>query len=420
MANAGIGAGGFLGIAAEVLPTVTNFAGSPAAGGALTAGTYKYYITAINANGETQVNTEVTVTTSAGNLTAALTWTAVAGATGYKIYRTASGGATGTELLLTTLGVVTSYNDAAVGAPAGAFPTVNTAAVPNTYVAPTKFFPIKSENLTRPQDSVWRRPIRQSADIIGAVQGNVHVEGDIVMEALEDVVIWWLYASRTTIVKAGSPNFTYTITPNPNAVPIRTMSITVVRNGIVFGYVGCVTSNFKFSIDNGLLMFTVHVIGSDEAVQSLPVPTYSATVPFGAGQYNIQIPTATQVFDADTFEWTCDDNADPQYRLRDTGRGAQFIKYGERQMGLTIERDFFDRTDYDNFKALTSQTITIQASKGSNNSIVLLTAVAFKDTYELGLSGQGDLIRAQIAYQLAIDGSGNSYQITLKTQENVA
>jgi hypothetical protein len=68
---------------------------------------------------------------------------------------------------------------------------------------------------------------------------------------------------------------------------------------------------------------------------------------------------------------------------------------------------------------LTSQTITITASKGANNSISLLNAVAFKDTYELGLSGQGDLIRATINYQLAIDGSGNSYQITLKTQESI-
>jgi tail tube protein len=418
MSNPGIGAGGQMGIAAEVL-TPPVLTGIVQAGGALTAGAYKYYVTAINANGETSVSNEVTVTTATTDLTAHLTWPAVTGATGYKVYRTAAAGASGTELLRATLGAVTSYDDVAVGSPSGAFPTVNTAANPNTYVAPTKFFPIRNESLMYQQATVFRRPIRKSADIIGAVAGNVHVEGDIEMEALEDVVAHFLYATRSSIVKTGTSNYTYVATPTPNAVPVRTLSITVERNGIVFGYVGCVVGSFKFGIDEGLLTFTVSIVGSDEATQSLPVPTFSTTVPFGAGQYNVQIPTASQVFDVDTFEWTCEDNAEPQFRLKDTGRGAQFIKFGERNLGITCERDFLDKTDYDAFKALTSQTLTIAASKGANNSITLLTPVSFKDTYELGLSGQGDLIRASIAYQVAIDGSGNSYTITVKTQENV-
>jgi hypothetical protein len=268
---------------------------------------------------------------------------------------------------------------------------------------------------------VWRRPIRKSADIIGAVAGDAHIEGDIEMEALEDVVIYFLYASRTSIAKSGSTNYQYIVTPTPAALPQRTLSITVERNtGVVFGYVGCVVSQYKFTISDGLLMFSASIVGRDEASQSTPVPTFTTTVPFGAGQYSVEIPTATQVFDADTFEWTCNDNAEPQYRLKNTGRGAQFIKYGERNMGLTCERDFDTRADYDAFKALTSQTITITASKGANNSISLLNAVGIKDTYEVGLSGQGDLVRANIAYQFPIDGSGNSYQITLKTQENVS
>jgi PKD repeat protein len=419
MPNPGIGASGQMGIAAEVLPAPV-LAGGPTAGGALTAGVYKYYVTALNANGETSVSNEITVTTAAGNLTAALTWGTVTGATGYKVYRTAAGGATGTELLLATLGVVLLYNDAAVGAPAGAFPTVNTATAPGTYVAPVKFFPFRSETLQYQQATVWRRPIRKSADIIGAVAGNVHTEGDIEMEALEDVVIHFLYATRNSIVKSNvGANYTYVCTPTAAAVPIRTLSITIERNGIVFGYTGCVVGNFKFGIDEGLCTFTCGIVGLDEAVQSLPVPTFTTTVPFGAGQYDVQIPTASSVYDVDTFEWTCENNAEPQFRLKNTGRGAQFVKFGERAMGLTAERDFMDRTDYDAFKALTSQTVTIVMSKGTNNKITLLTPVSIKDTYEVGLSGEGDLVRASIAYQMTIDGSGNSYTITVLTQENV-
>lgn len=422
-----IGAAGQMGIAAEVLGSVQNFAGSPAAGGSLTAGTYKYYITAINANGETAINvgvtTEVTVTTAAGNLTAALTWTALTGATGYKIYRTAAGGATGTELLITTLGLVTSFNDTTVGSPSGAFPVFNTASVSGTYVAPTKFFPFNSESLKFVQDTIWRRPIRKTADIVGAVPGNVHIEGDIEMEALEDVVPYFLFASRVGCVRTGtSPNFIYTFTPTPAALPVRTLSITVERNNNpsqVFGFVGCVVSSFKFTISDGMLMFNVSIIGSDEASQATPTPTFPTTTPFGAGQYNIQIPTASQVFDVDTFEWTCNDNATPQYRLRDTGRGAQFVSFGERALGLTCERDFTTRADYDAFKALTAQSLTFTATKGANNSIALVNGVALKDTYEITLSGEGDLIRASIAYQFPIDGTGVSFTVTVKTQEVV-
>jgi PKD repeat protein len=415
----GIGAAGIGGIAFEQLsPPV--LAGSPTAGGALTAGTYKYYVTALNANGETSISNEITVTTAAGNLTAALTWASVPTATGYKVYRTAAAGATGSELLLATLGVVLLYNDVAVGAPAGALPTTNTATTPGTYAAPTKFFPFNSESLAVVEDTVWRRPIRQSADIIGAVPGNFHPEGDIALESLEDVVLWFLVASRTQVVKTGSsPNFTYTITPTAAAVANKTVSITFVRNGIVFGYTGVCLSSFTFGVDNGLLTFQTSVQGRDETVQSVPVPTWPTTTPFGAGQYTIEVPTGSTVLDTDTFEFTVEDNAEAQFRLKSTGRGAQFIKYGERNSTMTMERDFESRTDYDLFKAVTAQSITITATKTVNNSIVMLAPVAIKDTYTVGLSGQGDLVRAQIAYQNIIDGTGKSWQIVIKTQEDI-
>lgn len=416
----GIGAGGLLGVALEVLPPPSNFAGSPAAGGALTAGTYKYYITALNANGETNVSAEVTVTTSGGNLTAALTWTAVTGATGYKIYRTAAGGATGTELLLVTLGAVTSYNDTAVGSPSGAFPTANTAYNPGVYVAPTKFIPFNDETLEMMEDTVFRRPIRQNAAVIGAVAGNEHPEGDINMEALEDCLVYFLLAARATVTKSGSsPNFTYTFKGNANAIATRTLSITIIRSEQVFGYTGVTVGSFKFGIDNGMLTFGCSTKGRSEATQSTPVATWPTTAPFGAGMYDIQIPTGTTVTDTDTFEWTVEDNADNQFRLKNTGRGSDFVNFGERDTTITMGRDFLTRADYDTFKAVTSQSLTLIASKGVNNSVTLLTPVTVKESYAVALSGQGELTRGSITYRGMINASGDDYTITVKTQEDI-
>jgi hypothetical protein len=291
--------------------------------------------------------------------------------------------------------------------------------VAGTYVAPTKFFPFNTESLTSTQATTWRRPIRQSVDVLGAVPGNFHVEGDLEMEALEDVMVYFMVATRAAVVKTGTtPNFIYTYTPTAAAIPTKTLSLTVVRNGITFGFTGCVVGSFVFAINDGLLNFNCTIVGRDEASQSLPTPTWPTTTPFGAGQYSIEIPTGTPVLDTDNFEFEVEDNAEPQFRLKTPGRGAQFIKYGERNSTMTMERDFEARTDFDAYKALTAQSITLTATKGANNSISLLAPVAIKDTYEVNNGGQGDLVRASISYQNILDSTGKSYQIVIKTQED--
>lgn len=417
MTQPGIGGGGFMGLAIEML-TPPVLSGVVQAGGALTAGAYKYYVTATNAAGESTVSNEVTVTTAAADLTAHLTWPAVSGATGYKVYRTAAGGATGTELLRATLGDVLVYDDVAVGVPSGAFPTINTALSYGTYTAPTKFFPFNNESLKFDQATVWRRPIRQSVDVLSGVPGNVHINGDIEMEAMEDVLIYFLLASRLSADKTGTTDKVYTFDPTPNAVPTLSLSLTVVRNNEVFGYTGCVVSQFTFTPSDGLLMFNVSIIGSDETEQATPSPSYTTTDPFGAGQYQVSI-AGTQVFDTDTFEFMVNDNAEPQFRLKDTGRGAQYVKFGERETTITMERDFFNRDEYDEFKTLTEELIFIRAERSATNYVQVNAPVAVKNTYEVGLSGQGDLVRASIEYMNVVDGSGNSYTIEVGTQQDI-
>src|SRR4051812_25303815 len=79
-----------------------------------------------------------------------------------------------------------------------------------TYTALTKFIPFEDESLTFVQDTIWRRPIRQTADVVGGVAGNVHIEGDIGFEALTDVVALLLHAARHNVVKTGTGPGPYT------------------------------------------------------------------------------------------------------------------------------------------------------------------------------------------------------------------
>jgi len=113
-------------------PTGVTATGS-ATGGTLAAASYFYRVSAVNAQGETLASTEVTSGALTGTTSSvALSWTAVPGATGYRVYRTTTSGTytspaflsapTGTTYTDTggtalTAGTVTTANTATTSAP---------------------------------------------------------------------------------------------------------------------------------------------------------------------------------------------------------------------------------------------------------------------------------------------------------------
>jgi hypothetical protein len=309
-----------------------------------------------------------------------------------------------------------------VGIGASGFVGIGIETTPNTYAVPTKFFPIRSESLTWNQSTSWRRVIRGTTDVIGAVAGNGSVEGDIDMELLDDVLPYFLLAARGDLTKTGAAApFEYEFLPSHDATPEHTLSVTVVRNGEVFGYVGVVVSSMTFSADEVLGTVTFSLLGTNEETQALPTPVYNDNdSPFGAGTWKIEVPTAQQIYDADNFSFEIDDSGEVQFRLKDE-LGAQFVKYGERNMTISLDRDFHDRSEYEAFKLLTKKSITVQVSKDGGDRLVRLTTpAAIIDTHELSLSSVGDLVRASITYQGVHDAStGGSYKINIKTDEDL-
>lgn len=303
---------------------------------------------------------------------------------------------------------------------AGAIMGIAHETVSGTYVAPTKFFPFISEDLKHVQSTYWRRSIRNSASIVGAVAGNSHVEGTITMALLPDVFPYFMYASRTTVVKSGAGPYVYTFTPAPLATPSRTMSISVKRNAEVMGYVGCVLGSFNVTIGaDGVLQVTMTIMGLSEATQTALTATWPTSVPFSSGMYILEIPTATQVFDCDAFEFTQADNPTPNYRIKNTNAGPSFIAFGESAGGLKIERDFLTRAEYDGFKTLTSQTIHLNATNGTSAIFDLVCPVAFKDTFDIGVPSQADLLRYSVVYQLVMNAAGIHYTMVLTTTESI-
>ncbi|WP_346924990.1 hypothetical protein [uncultured Arthrobacter sp.] len=91
-------------------------------GGTFAAGTYYWVVAATSASGDSLTSNEVSATVAA-NGTQVLDWTAVTGATGYKVYRGSSAG--GQNVLVTTLGAVATYTDTGAAGTAGS-PTYRT------------------------------------------------------------------------------------------------------------------------------------------------------------------------------------------------------------------------------------------------------------------------------------------------------
>ena len=288
-----------------------------------------------------------------------------------------------------------------------------------TWVAPTRFFPIKSESLTYQQDTQKRRLIRGIADNSGHVAGFSYVSGDIEMELLEDVLPYFLHVSRNTVVKSGTGPWTYTCTPAhwgaQDQLPAtkKGMSIAVVKNGITFGYVGCVVSGITISQDGGIPTMKISVVGKNEATQTLPVYSgISTDAPFNTGQYAIEVPTASAVLDCENFEFSVNDSAEPQHRLS-TDLTPQWIKWGQREVMLQMERDFNTRTEWDAFKALTSSSVTVKMTKSASASVAIKLANAVRDSHEIdGLSDQGSATKQRMTWEGDYDtATSKSYEI---------
>lgn len=288
------------------------------------------------------------------------------------------------------------------------------------YKAPTKFVPVRSETLEVMQEVIERRVIRKLAGLVGVVQGNMHVEGDVEIEVLDDTIVYFLAAARATVEKTGGPtDFEYAFVPAHQALPDNSLSITVVRNDEVFGFVGCIVGNMEFSFDEGMLIATLSIVGINEAEQGTPSPiVWPDTVPFGPGNYTLEIPISTEVIDTDMdMSISIEDNATPEFRL-EGDHGATFARFGERALSMSLTRDFTSRADFDAFKNVTAQSMDLLAARSGTNFIQFNFPVVVKTSYSVGLAAQGDLTRGSIEY-VGVSGPTVEYTITVGTQEDV-
>lgn len=308
-----------------------------------------------------------------------------------------------------------------------------------TYEAPDIFVPILDESLKYMEERYYSEQIRQQTMVSDVKQGYYHVEGPINMEVDPTNLPYWLYAARHNVAKSGTGPFEYTFTPSSagsastaaGPTTSKTLSITVVRNNEVFGYVGCVVGNMEFTIEDAVLRVSFDILGLAEAEEAVPSPTWAAADLLGADAHRVYVAAAaaTPTFgaaslDFNGFTFRANYNAEAQNRIR-ADRQASYISYGITEAEIESELDFIDRTEYDNFVANTQRAIKLESTNGgatyaaATSGVVLQGNRVAYDAYDIGLEGMGDLIMAGFTGRMIGIAGGSAYQIQVKSPADI-
>lgn len=311
-------------------------------------------------------------------------------------------------------------------------------AVKGTYVAPTVYVPILRETLKYTENKYYSQQLRQQVVDSEVKPGYYHTEGEIELEVDTNNFLLFCYASRHAIVKTGAGPYEYTFVPTTagttstgaGATTAKTLSITAVRNGIVFGYTGCTMSQYEFVIDGGVLKCTLSVVGEGEADQSLPTPTWIAANILGADSHNVFTgasgvsPTFTQDHTFNGFTFMINHNAEARNNIRSL-RSATYVKYGKTDIEVRSELDFETKTDYTNMKNAATRAIKLESTVGggsyaaATDGIKLQVNRAAFDTYDIDVESIEDIVSAGFVGHGLVQVGGDAYQIGVKSAVSI-
>lgn len=327
----------------------------------------------------------------------------------------------------------------------GGYMAIKHETVMGTYLPPTTagtmFIPILSESMVYTEDKYFSPQIRQQTIVSEVKPSYYHVEGDIEMEVDTQFLPYLLYCSRHIITKTGAVSpFTYDFKPGSQGSASagtgnnpRTASITFVRNGVGFGYAGCVFGGYSFTVEDGVLKMTLNAFGLSEATPGgLGTPAWVAPRLHGADATSIFTDAAgptpgfatAAVTDFNGYTFTAGFNAEAQVRIRND-RSASYISYGETEANVETELDFIDKTEFNNFKASTKKAFRLESLQDgvvwstSDRAVRIDVNNGVYETYEVGLGGMADLIMAGTTIRAIGIAGGSAFTVSVKSTQDV-
>lgn len=324
-----------------------------------------------------------------------------------------------------------------IGVGGGGYVGIAFETVYGTYVAPTVFHPILNESLQYNEEKYFSPAIRKSVVVNDVAQNFYHVAGDIDVDVDPAWFVHYMYCCRHTIAKTGAGPYVYTYIPSAVAsagtgsgptVP-KSLSITIVRNEVVFKYVGCVVGSFNLRVEDGVLKSQMSIVGLGEisgGADSPPAPTFAAPSIMGAGSHVVSLDTAgaAPAFAAastifNTFQAELNNNGEPRNRIV-SSRQASAVVWGEGEYTITAGFDFEARGDYDNLINATAKAVRLLSTKDANNIVSLTAFRAIYNTYPIQLEGIGDVLTADAEMRIVNQaGASGPYELKVTSPTTI-
>lgn len=297
-----------------------------------------------------------------------------------------------------------------------------------TYLAPTQWVTAMSESLQEVRTDSYRVPIIGRAVASGKTPGRHHVAGEITCELLPEVAAYFLIASRwgANVIKTGaSAPFTYTA-KNDSEVHVkankRSLTIVVDRAGVGFAYLGCQVVQTVISFgDGGVPMVTYSIIGRQQTNDYTPgAVTLPTELPFSVSEVDLSVGGSLRGdVDAESTSFTLNDNGEPKFNLTGFDR-ADYVRFGEFIGETSYEIDFESKADYEIWRARTAQEIILHCEKAANQIIDLEFHGAMYDTFEVGLAGIGEQVRASASARAVHNvAAGFAATMAITTAEDI-
>lgn len=300
--------------------------------------------------------------------------------------------------------------------------------------------PITSEDFVYNEDKYYSPQIRQQTIVSSVEQSYYHIGGTLGFEVDVNYAPYFMVCSRHNIEEAGgvlrvSPGSQGSAVGGGAGTQPRTLSITIFRNNKGFGYAGCVVSTWEETIDNGVLKWSLGMLGLSETdtddLDTFDVPWLDPSL-FGAAAHAILIDEADPdpafaddpTVDFNGWTFRSDFNGAPQNRIV-RARSASYISFGETNANYETELDFQNKDDYTSMKDNVTRAIRKESIKMNDGTAptdwascdegmrTQVNRTSF-DNYTVALGGMGDLIMARVTGRAIGISAGDAYSIECK------
>jgi len=305
-----------------------------------------------------------------------------------------------------------------------------------TYQAPTVYVPFLEEGLTYTEDKYFSEAIQKQVVDADVAAGFYHAAGPLNMEFDSQFAPYFLDASRHVRVKTGASSpFTYTYTPSSGASGVgaspATLSITIERNGVLFGYPGCIVDTLEFTVDAGVLRMNMGIMGVGEQDVTGPLtPTFPSRKILGADAHEIRLDAAgtAPTFASGTIQTNFDGitmsfnhNSSAENRIN-RSRAASYIAFHKTEFSATTSLDFESKTEYTNFRTNVARALQLESigAVPASDAIRIRMFRAVLETYDVTLGGMGDITKAGATFHGLNQPGGSPYEIRVLSTSDVA